>query len=49
MGCGILILFASFRKNKENILHNSKRIPLLVMICGLLSAFAVFLFVGYVA
>jgi solute carrier family 6 (neurotransmitter transporter, taurine) member 6 len=49
LGNGILILFGSFRKSKENMEKHCIAIPTTVFICGILSAISVFMYVGHLA
>ena len=49
IGTGVIILFGSLRREKSDVLKNSLKIPITVFMCGILSAIAVFLYVGHLA
>ncbi|KRW98849.1 hypothetical protein PPERSA_04782 [Pseudocohnilembus persalinus] len=48
-GIGILVFFGSYRDKRQEVQKTSIQVPLLTCLCGFLSAFAVFSFMGYMA
>ena len=49
IGAGVLTLYGSYRKKTEDILKISLIIPMLVCLCGVISAIVVFSYLGYIS
>lgn len=49
IGAGVLTLYGSYRKPNEDVLKVSLMIPLLVCLCGVISAVVVFSYLGYIS
>ncbi|EGR29712.1 sodium:neurotransmitter symporter family protein, putative [Ichthyophthirius multifiliis] len=49
LGCAVLIYFGSYRNRKDELKNTSFLVPLLTVLCGFLSAFTIFTYMGYMS
>ncbi|EAS07565.1 Na-dependent neurotransmitter transporter (macronuclear) [Tetrahymena thermophila SB210] len=48
-GCGVLIIFGSYRPVSQEIKQTSYMVPMLTVLCGFLASFVIFSFMGYMS
>ncbi|KAL4503296.1 hypothetical protein ABPG72_000902 [Tetrahymena utriculariae] len=48
-GCGVLIVFGSYRPMNQEIIKTSYYIPIITVCCGLLASVVIFTFMGYMS
>ncbi|EAS00316.3 Na-dependent neurotransmitter transporter (macronuclear) [Tetrahymena thermophila SB210] len=48
-GCGVLIVFGSYRPMNQEIIKTSYYIPVITVCCGLLASVVIFTFMGYMS